>query len=109
MSLILFQVYHLAPNLHPEAICCHLLPLRINTIAQEPSHYQEGIQYQVQVQVLGLVWVLHPLSPPLVAEEGHLQQHSGTLQSRQCLLQNVTVRGNLQHLIRCPQNGGRHL
>jgi hypothetical protein len=107
MCLILFQVYHLAPNLHLEAICCHHLPLKINTIAQEHSRYQEGIQYLVQV--LELVWVLHPLSLPLAVEEGHLQQHSGTLQSRRYLLQNVTVKGNLQHLVRCPRNGGHLL
>lgn len=108
MPLVLFQVYLLAPSLHLEAIYCHQLPLRINTIAQEHPHYQEAIQYQAQV--LGLVWEFQPLSPPLVVEEGHLQQPSETLQSRLCLLQNVTVKENLlQHLIRFLQNGGRHL
>jgi hypothetical protein len=104
----LFQVYLLALSPLQEAIYYNQLLLKINTIAQEHPHYLEGIQYQVQV--LGLVWVLQQLSPPLVVEEGHLQQHSGTLQSRQCLLQNVTVKGNVpKHLIRCPQNGGHLL
>jgi hypothetical protein len=108
MPVVLFQVYRLAPSPHLEAIYCHQLPLRINTIAQEHPHYQEAIQYQAQV--LELVWEFHPRSPPLVVEEGHLQQPSATLQSRLCLLQNVTVKGNLlQHLIRFLRNGGHHL
>jgi hypothetical protein len=87
---------------------CHRLPLRINTIAQEHPHFQEAIQYQARV--LGLVWEFQPHSPPLVVEEGHLQQPFGTLRSRLCLLQNVTVKENLlQHLIRFLQNGDRHL
>lgn len=107
MPVILLQVYLLARNLHPEVTCCHRLLLKISTIAQEHSHFQEGIQYQVQV--LGLEWVLHPPNLPLVAEGGHLQRRLGTLQSRRCLLQNVKVKGNLQHPIRCPQNGGHLL